>query len=259
MRIHIFLSLFLSSLNHALAHYSFARFLINDTITADWQYWRKITDRQTSWPFYFYDRLNKDIRCNQLVNTSWTDVETLKIAAGTTLGIGIVDWVWGGRVISEFKYIWHTGPAQVYLSRAPKGDIGTYQGDGEWFKIGEYGWKDEKHWILDGCDETGKSYAHCTFWMNYTIPLTIPPGKYLLRAEHLFNDYSGVNNTQFYHSCAHIDVVGPGGGVPGPTIRLPEGYVDDPGTDFTEEQAYYTWGEKNLTGYRNAGPTVWKG
>lgn len=65
--------------------------------------------------------------------------------------------------------------------------------------------------------------------MNYTIPLTTPPGKYLLRAEHLFNDYSGVNNTQFYHSCAHIDVVGPGGGVPGPTIRLPEGYVDDPG------------------------------
>lgn len=95
--------------------------------------------------------------------------------------------------------------------------------------------------------------------MNYTIPETTPPGKYLLRAEHLFNDYAGVNNTQFYHSCAHVEIDGPGGGVPGPTIKLPEDYVHDIGTDFTDEQAYSTWGRKNYTGYKNAGPLVWRG
>ena len=87
--------------------------------------------------------------------------------------------------------------------------------------------------------------------MNFTIPATTPPGYYLVRVEHnnLSKDGEG---TQFFIGCAHVRVIGPGGGTssiltfhpdpletvgqnpiltdlpapgtPGPTIKLPEEY-----------------------------------
>jgi len=47
--------------------------------------------------------------------------------------------------------------------------------------------------------------------MNFTIPKTTPPGKYLLRMEQLMPMSTGYN-AQFYVSCAHINIVGHGGG-----------------------------------------------
>ena len=49
--------------------------------------------------------------------------------------------------------------------------------------------------------------------MNYTIPRTTPSGKYLLRGEHLYYRSSRFNDTQLYLNCAHIEVLGPGGGM----------------------------------------------
>ena len=59
--------------------------------------------------------------------------------------------------------------------------------------------------------------------MNFTIPLTTPPGKYLVRVEH-FNISPYYNATQQFINCAHVEVVGPGGGTPGPFTKFPGAY-----------------------------------
>lgn len=48
--------------------------------------------------------------------------------------------------------------------------------------------------------------------MNFTIPRTTPPGKYLMRVEQLYPLSSRFNDTQFYIACAQLDIKGPGGG-----------------------------------------------
>lgn len=45
-------------------------------------------------------------------------------------------------------YIIHPGPGQVYLSRAPKDDLTSYRGDGDWFKIAYAGPEDDNNWRL---------------------------------------------------------------------------------------------------------------
>lgn len=65
--------------------------------------------------------------------------------------------------------------------------------------------------------------------LNFTIPKTTPPGKYLARVEHFFIQ-SIYNTTQQYINCAHIEVVGPGGGKPGPMVKFPGAYsLEEPG------------------------------
>lgn len=65
--------------------------------------------------------------------------------------------------------------------------------------------------------------------MNFTIPATTPPGKYLARVEHFFIQ-SIYNTTQQYINCAHMEIIGPGGGTPGPTVKFPGAYsLDEPG------------------------------
>ena len=75
-------------------------------------------------------------------------------------------------------------------------DVSSYQGDGDWFKIASLGAQNDTWWQTRG--QTG---------MNLTIPLSTPPGEYLLRVEHLYvrPDF---NTTQFYIACAQIEVLG---------------------------------------------------
>ena len=56
--------------------------------------------------------------------------------------------------------------------------------------------------------------------MNFTIPEATPPGKYLLRAEHL-NIENGATYmvTEMYQSCAHVEVTGEGNGMVGRTLN----------------------------------------
>lgn len=72
------------------------------------------------------------------------------------------------------------GPALYYMSKAPGGDVKTYDGSGDWFKIGETG----------VCNEGGDftKDAWCTWDKNTltaTIPSDTPSGEYLLRFEHI--------------------------------------------------------------------------
>jgi hypothetical protein len=80
--------------------------------------------------------------------------------------------------------------------------------------------------------------------MNFTIPRTTPPGKYLIRVEHM-NISPRYNETQQFINCAQVEVTGEGGGMsssrlhratlmcllgtPGPMIKFPSYQVEDPG------------------------------
>lgn len=117
--------------------------------------------------------------------------------------------------------IYHNGPGQAYLSRSPNSDLDHYEGDGEWFKIGSFGAKNDSYWITR--DQTG---------MNFTIPPSTPPGRYLLRVEHLYVR-PAFNTTQFYIACAQVEIMGSGGGTPGPMVKFPGVYnLTDPGKSF---------------------------
>jgi hypothetical protein len=117
-----------------------------------------------------------------------------------------------------FTTIYHDGPGGAFLSKAPNDDLEHYDGKGDWFKIAEALASTNTSWKLLGESD-----------FRFHIPKTTPPGKYLLRME-FFYALSGFNQTQFYISCAHVNVVGPGGGQPKEFIRFPGGYKqDDPG------------------------------
>jgi hypothetical protein len=64
---------------------------------------------------------------------------------------------------------------------------------------------------------------------NFTIPETTPPGKYLLRIEQWMPTQLS-NYSQWYVNCAHVNIVGPGGGSPTEFAKFPGTYVvDEPG------------------------------
>lgn len=86
---------------------------------------------------------------------------------------------------------------------------------------------------------------------NFTIPLTTPPGKYLMRIENIFPE----NNSgyrQFYINCAFINIIGPGGGVPKGFAKFPGTYKEeDPGEDSVVCEC---WGSSSqLTSSRRIG------
>jgi hypothetical protein len=92
---------------------------------------------------------------------------------------------------------------------APDGvELNDYEGDGDWFKIETIGASNGKQWDIGGYAVKGYSERQ----MNFTIPETTPPGKYLMRVEHL-NISPFYKSTEMYVNCAHIEVSGPGGGM----------------------------------------------
>lgn len=96
--------------------------------------------------------------------------------------------------------IYHNGPGQIYLSRSTTPDVSSYEGDGDWFKVASFGALNDSWWQTR--EQTG---------MNFTLPVSTPPGEYLLRVEHLYVRYP-IGTTQFYIECAQIKVLPPRGG-----------------------------------------------
>ena len=78
--------------------------------------------------------------------------------------------------------------------------LNEYDGTGDFFKIAYHGPKDATTWSV----QNGRA-------INFTIPRTTPPGLYLMRVEQ-FLPHSQLDQSQFYVNCAHINVIGPGGG-----------------------------------------------
>ncbi|KAJ4355571.1 uncharacterized protein N0V89_003591 [Didymosphaeria variabile] len=152
-------------------------------------------------------------------------VKTLKVAAGSTIGFAVAGQSRlssdESKDMSDFDpsfYMYHPGPATAWLSKAPDSvDLNEYKGDGDW-------WVDFFPLVL----RTKGAF------MNFTIPAATPPGKYLLRAEHLNMENGGFyKTTEMYQACAHVEITGSGTdwtGTPGPVTHFPGAFdAKDPG------------------------------
>ncbi|KAF2463055.1 uncharacterized protein BDR25DRAFT_298586 [Lindgomyces ingoldianus] len=186
-----------------------------------------------------FDVYDTAIRCGVNAEKGSLSSEILVVNAGDELSAG----VWS----SPSNQITHGGPGMFYLAKAPDGvDLRTWDGNGDWFKIGELGWNTNTKagWLADVEPHS----------MNVTIPKTTPPGKYLLRIEHLFLR-TEIKETNFFVSCAQLDIKGNGGGTPSPTVKFPGAY-----DDFDEGIWAPLWTQGYwLKGYIPPGPPVWTG
>ncbi|KAJ4290556.1 hypothetical protein N0V90_010773 [Kalmusia sp. IMI 367209] len=203
-------------------------------------------------------------------------VKTLKIAAGSTIGIAASGQSRiGSREDQDFAdfnpsfSMYHTGPATAYLSKAP-GELNDYNGDGDWFKIAVVPASDGLHW-----DFNGQAMVSI---MNFTIPAATPPGKYLLRAEHLnMENGNSYKTTEMYINCVHVEITGSGTGNPGPVTKFPGAFdAKDPGELPSKRRVVAMlimmkgiWLPNQLSrpiqpmdelkNWQGAGPKVWKG
>jgi len=238
------------------SHYVFSRLLVNNTETPNWKYIRDVGKQEGYRGGYsgpgndefgktapnmghLKDGTDYALRCGLDAEKSAAKTETATILAGSEVGFRI-----GLHISAAFRTIGHPGPAQVYMHRTD--DLVNDVGDGDWFKIAYEGPINDTFW--------GTWVAPSTE-VNFTIPATTPPGTYLLRMEQ-FMPHTEFGYSQWYVNCAHINVVGPGGGVPGPLVKIPQVYrEDDPGI-WLQNGMDQTLG---LSKYVPPGPPVWVG
>ncbi|KAF2257601.1 hypothetical protein CC78DRAFT_549787 [Lojkania enalia] len=253
---------------HCSAHYVFGRFIFNNTITKTWEYVRpvdgyqgKTNDDNIVWPNQ--DPLSEDIRCGRNASATGKVLgKTAKINAGDKVGFAVGDpkMTFGSPVWQSLPpHVLHPGPGSVWLSKAPTDDLDAYKGDGDWFKIlqvvGEEAQSPGKLLNTMAGDEIDLVWGmyQAQSW-NFTIPRTTPPGKYLLRMEHFYS--RSPNEVQFYTNCAQVEIMGPGGGTPGPLVKIPGVYK-------VGQKEVYAATNSGLTGnfstYLPPAPSVWRG
>ncbi len=113
------------------------------------------------------------------------------------------------------------------MSLAP-GDVRDYEGDGGWFKVYED--------LICGPQFPLQDTDWCS-WdeavTEFTLPADTPPGQYLVRMEHIALHGAESGDTEFYFTCAQIEVTGNGSGSPGPLVSIPGLYdSEDPALRF---------------------------
>ncbi|RYP11677.1 hypothetical protein DL765_007636 [Monosporascus sp. GIB2] len=259
-----------SLLPRALGHNVFGIFMVNGTAAPEWTYVLDVGPQYPldNWSFPEWSQAykivpiigadNPNVTCGRQAFESANRTKTADVLAGSEVGFRVSTDGDGTRDSPYFypptKYpsIWHAGPAQIYLSRAPDDDLEAYRGDGDWFKIAYGGPLNDTAWSL---------YPFVSDF-NFTVPLTTPPGKYLMRIENLFPTASR-GYQQFYVNCALVNIIGPGGGVPSGFARFPGTYTeDDPGLLVPRNQEYLSGvprEELKLLDYKPPGPAVWTG
>ncbi|KAF2729682.1 hypothetical protein EJ04DRAFT_568437 [Polyplosphaeria fusca] len=248
------LVLLMQGVQKADGHYGFPMLIVNGVVSEWWQYTRPVGfDSYGEQFFPIQEWTGEPMVCG--VNGTKTGhlTSTVKVEAGSTLGFRSIPATYNKGVIEprawdpKADYIHHEGPGQAYMSKAP-GALEDYEGDGEWFKIGMSGSTDGMQW---------DSYKKTE--MNFTIPPTTPPGKYLVRVEH-FNISPYYNLTQMFINCAHIEVTGAGGGTPGPMIKFPGSYDIEDNSIWLPRALYHPSKPSDLLkAYQGPGPKVWTG
>lgn len=239
----LLISVFLSQV---AAHETFPQLIVNGTITNPWQYVRDVDrvydygDGETEASKEYnkmipnMDPLDEStIRCGRNATKFGPTTDIATVEAGDEVGFVIKSY-------DDFG-LSHPGPALAYLSKTD-GDLKTYAGDGDWFKIAEVGAANATNWKTTGMKE----------W-RFNLPKTTPPGKYLLRVEQIWPTPSKYY-VQFFTNCAQLEIVGLGGGTPGPLVKFPGEYqFGGPGLIHTAES------DKDATKYTMPGPQVWTG
>lgn len=246
--------------SEAFGHQVMGILLVNETESQPWEYVRDVApeyyDPPGTWPEGSQtpkvspqlDIHSPNITCGRMAFDFAATTKTADVAAGSEVGFR-VSWDGHGQ---PYGWFWHPGPAQVYLSRAPNDDLESYQGDGDWFKIAYGGPVGNNEWLVWSAHD-----------FNFTIPKTTPPGRYLMRIEQ-FMPTQFDNYCQWYVNCAHVNIIGPGGGTPTEFARFPGTYVDnEPGLKVPLNQlaggGYVPDEEMRLLEYQPPGPAVWTG
>jgi len=213
------------------AHYIFSQLIVNDeAVGSDYTYIRKNSNDYQ--PSFTDDVINsEDMRCNKGATAG--SAETYDVVAGDKVAAKL--WY------NEF--IEHPGPGFVYMSLAPDGDVSSYDGSGDWFKVWESG--------LSGPASTETNWGtYNSDRMEFTIPADLPDGEYLTRYEHIAIHEGHVGKAQFYMECAQLRVSGGGSGTPGPMTQFPGAYTAD-------EVNFDMW--TGASSYTMPGPAVWTG
>ncbi|KAF2791822.1 lytic polysaccharide monooxygenase [Melanomma pulvis-pyrius CBS 109.77] len=245
--------LLLQGVEQVDGHYGFPVVVINGVVSEWWQYVRPVgPDDYGNYFQPLLDYTGEPQVCGIDGTKTGSITGTAKVEAGSTIGfiafsaIVVTAPVWP-TFNESTDGIRHEGPGQAYMSKAPA-DLESYTGDGEWFKIWSSGSSDGQHW---------DTYRKAE--LNFTIPKTTPPGKYLVRVEH-FNISPIYGQTQQYINCAQVEVTGPGGGTPGPTIKFPGGYDPKDSSIWLPNALYQPQKPTELLkNYKGPGPEVWTG
>jgi hypothetical protein len=255
--------------NSTSAHYFFGRLILDGKWTDTWSYIRQIspsptvpnTDQHPGFAFVApnLDPNSLDVRCGRNASTLHSRVQVATVTAGDTVGFGV-----GEAPLNESPYMYHPGFASAWLSRAPDGDLDSYTGDGDWFKIFSFVMPSEQSRDWASPEWAPSRDAFKSLWgtfmldsANFTIPATTPAGKYLLRYEHIFPNKE---DAQYYVNCAHIEVLNSGtAGNPAPLVKIPGVYRrGQPDVYFsTYDLALAT--NFNLSLFAPPQPEVWRG
>ncbi|CAG7924824.1 unnamed protein product [Penicillium olsonii] len=111
----------------ASAHYIFSKLVIDGEASADWQYIRQTTRSENYIPTKYsntFDNLtpsDSDFRCNLGSFSNAAKTEIAEVAAGDRIAMRLF---YDGTIA-------HPKPGQVYMSKAPSGNVQEYEGDGE--------------------------------------------------------------------------------------------------------------------------------
>jgi hypothetical protein len=251
----------------ANAHYIFGRLILDGKKTQTWEYVREITprgqvyDEEIAWVHPLTDPDSLDVRCGRNASTSSHPVKTATIHAGDRIGFAA-----GERTIQEADAasMYHPGFASAWLSKAPNDDLDAYTGDGDWVKIMTVTGQEEQSHDWTSPEWAPKYDMFKSPWgtyladsWNFTIPATTPPGKYLLRFEHIFPN---AVDAQFYVNCAHVEVLNDGAvGTPGPLVNIPGVYKRGQSDVYFSVYDYLLSHNLDVSGFVPPAPVVWRG
>ncbi|KAJ7598794.1 glycoside hydrolase family 61 protein [Mycena floridula] len=215
----------------ATGHYTFPSLIVNGVTTPAWTNVRQTNNYNSQAPV---NVTSADFRCYDSA-TSGT-AQTISVAAGSQLGI-VCD-----------QTIYHPGVINVYMAKAPSGNVSTFAGDGAvWFKV----------YQITAVTNGGTSItfpAQNIPSVSFKIPSSLPSGQYLVRMEAIaLHAASTFQGAQFYISCGQVQVTGGGSGTPGPLVSIPGVYTGrEPGIMLN---IYFPIPAT----YTQPGPAVWTG
>jgi hypothetical protein len=218
------------------AHYVYSILVHNGEQTPDWQYVRQNSNNIQ--PHKQFLNPSDDFRCNMGTFQNAGQTQVRQVSPGDTIGFKLWN---NGQIL-------HPGPSTIHMSRAP-GDVRDYQGDGDWFKIYED--------IICGPQHPLRDTDWCS-WdqaiVETQIPPSTPPGQYLVRVEHIAIHGAESGDTEFYFTCAQVEVTGNGNGTPGPLVKIPGLYdSNDPALRF------FIYGAQEYPFNSVGAHSVWRG
>ncbi|KAH8170452.1 glycosyl hydrolase family 61 domain-containing protein [Sarocladium implicatum] len=189
----------------ANAHYTIPRISAGGVSGSDWQYTRTTANFQSNAPV---ENLNSDAMTCYERNPGTPAPGTLDVQAGQSVTFGIN------------PNLYHPGPVNVYMAKAPS-TAASFNGKGNvWFKI---------------FNDQPRTTSSEISWPNYnqasqtvTIPSCIANGEYLIRFEQIGLHSAGA--PQLYISCSQVRVTGGSGSASPNLLSFPGSYsMSDPG------------------------------